>query len=155
VIRLLLHNALRVDEALGADITDLGSDRGHQVLTVLGKGNRRAKVATDPRGPWVRCTPTSRTAPTQAGIGGGRGRGGSTGGARCWPRAAGGGCRPGQLWELVAPPGRGRRGSGRPIGSPRTSLRHTAITMALDAGVPLRDVQDYARHRECQDDAAL
>ena len=45
VIRLLLHNALRVDEALGADIADLGTDRGHQVLTVLGKGNRRAKVA--------------------------------------------------------------------------------------------------------------
>nr|AHE14683.1 transposase DDE domain protein [uncultured bacterium] len=48
VIRLLLHNALRVDEALGADIADLGSDRGHQVLTVLGKGNRRAKVALTP-----------------------------------------------------------------------------------------------------------
>ena len=45
VIRLLLHNALRVDETLGADIADLGTDRGHQVLTVLGKGNRRAKVA--------------------------------------------------------------------------------------------------------------
>jgi integrase/recombinase XerD len=26
VIRLLVHNALRVDEALGADITDLGID---------------------------------------------------------------------------------------------------------------------------------
>ena len=30
VIRLLLHNALRVDEALGADLADLGTDRGHQ-----------------------------------------------------------------------------------------------------------------------------
>ena len=29
VIRLLLHNALRVDEVLGADVTDLGADRGH------------------------------------------------------------------------------------------------------------------------------
>ena len=48
MIRLLLHNALRVDEALGADIADLGTDRGHQVLTVLGKGNRRAKVALTP-----------------------------------------------------------------------------------------------------------
>ena len=48
VIRLLLHNALRVDEALGADLADLGTDRGHQVLTVLGKGNRRAKVALTP-----------------------------------------------------------------------------------------------------------
>jgi integrase len=48
VIRLLLHNALRVDEVLGADVADLGVDRGHQVLTVLGKGNRRAKVPLTP-----------------------------------------------------------------------------------------------------------
>ena len=48
VIRLLLHNALRVDEVLGADVADLGADRGHQVLTVLGKGNRRAKVPLSP-----------------------------------------------------------------------------------------------------------
>jgi integrase len=25
---------------------------------------------------------------------------------------------------------------------------HTAITLALDAGVPLRDVQDYAGHKD-------
>ena len=25
---------------------------------------------------------------------------------------------------------------------------HTSITLALDVGVPLRDVQDYARHRD-------
>jgi integrase/recombinase XerD len=30
------------------------------------------------------------------------------------------------------------------------SLRHTGITLALDAGVPLRDVQDYARHRDAR-----
>jgi integrase len=30
------------------------------------------------------------------------------------------------------------------------SLRHTAFTMALDAGVPLRDVQDYARRRDAR-----
>ena len=28
------------------------------------------------------------------------------------------------------------------------SLRHTAITSALDAGAALRDVQDYAGHRD-------
>ena len=31
VIRLLLHNALRVDEACAADVTDLGVDAGHRV----------------------------------------------------------------------------------------------------------------------------
>ncbi len=28
------------------------------------------------------------------------------------------------------------------------SLRHSAITFALDAGAPLRDVQDYAGHKD-------
>ncbi|MEX2619132.1 MAG: tyrosine-type recombinase/integrase [Egibacteraceae bacterium] len=28
------------------------------------------------------------------------------------------------------------------------SLRHSAITMALDAGIGLRDVQDFARHED-------
>ena len=28
------------------------------------------------------------------------------------------------------------------------SLRHTAVTLALDAGVPLRDVQDMAGHAD-------
>jgi integrase/recombinase XerD len=28
------------------------------------------------------------------------------------------------------------------------SLRHTAITLALDAGVPLRDAQDFARYAD-------
>jgi hypothetical protein len=37
VVRLLLDNALRVDEACAADITDLGEDCGHRVLRVVRK----------------------------------------------------------------------------------------------------------------------
>jgi integrase len=40
----------------------------------------------------------------------------------------------------------------RQIGVPRRitphSLRHSAITLALDAGIGLRDVQDFARHTD-------
>jgi hypothetical protein len=45
VIRLLLHNALRVDEACAADITDLGEDSGHRVLRVVrrARGRRRSR----------------------------------------------------------------------------------------------------------------
>ena len=46
--RLLLHLGLRVDELAAADITDLGHDRGHRVLTVTRKGGRRATVVLPP-----------------------------------------------------------------------------------------------------------
>jgi site-specific recombinase XerC len=48
VVRLLLHNALRVDEACAADIADLGEDSGHRVLRVVRKGSRKAKVPLTP-----------------------------------------------------------------------------------------------------------
>jgi site-specific recombinase XerD len=61
--------------------------------------------------------------------------------------AKGGRLRQGHLWELVR---RLARTAG--IGawgqlSPH-SLRHSAITFALDAGASLRDVQDYAGHKD-------
>ena len=45
VVRLLLHNALRVDEACAAD---LGEDSGHRVLRVVRKGARKAKIPLTP-----------------------------------------------------------------------------------------------------------
>jgi integrase/recombinase XerD len=48
VVRLLLHNALRVDEACAADIADLGGDSGHRVLRVVRKGARKAKIPLTP-----------------------------------------------------------------------------------------------------------
>lgn len=61
--------------------------------------------------------------------------------------ATGGRLRQGYLWELV-------RRVARDAGilsweqlAPH-SLRHSAITFALDAGTALRDVQDYAGHKD-------
>ena len=62
VIRLLLHNALRVDETLGADIADLGTDRGHQVLRAR-EGQPAGQGRADSLGPWPRCTSTWKTGP--------------------------------------------------------------------------------------------
>ena len=42
------------------------------------------------------------------------------------------------------------KGAGITKRSSPHSLRHSFITAALDAGVPLRDVQDYARHRDAR-----
>ena len=48
LISLLALNGLRVSEAIGADIEDLGLERGHRTLTILRKGG---KVVTVPLAP--------------------------------------------------------------------------------------------------------
>jgi integrase len=44
VVRRLLHNALRVNEACAAGIADLGEDCGHRVIGVVRKGTRKEKI---------------------------------------------------------------------------------------------------------------
>jgi site-specific recombinase XerD len=121
----------------------LGSDRGHQVLTVLGKGNRRAKVALTP-GTLSALHIYLEHRAAAAGLAGWRGMAGPL-----LATTSGGRMRPSQLWELVR-----RLAAAAGIDEwnrlSAHSLRHTGITMALDAGVPLRDVQDYARHRDAR-----
>jgi integrase len=46
---LLGLNGLRVSEACGANVDDLGSKRGHRALRIVGKGNRPAVVPLVPR----------------------------------------------------------------------------------------------------------
>jgi integrase len=45
----LAINGLRISEALGADIDDLGLERGHRTLTVLRKGRKIVAIPLDPR----------------------------------------------------------------------------------------------------------
>ena len=146
LLRVLLHNALRVDELLGADITDLGRhpgrERVHDTLTIRRKGGRRARIALAPatieslqrylhdRGGREGCVPEMLTGPLFA----------TRHGHRIAPKA---------VWELVR---RTARAAGLASWSKLSphSLRHTAITLALDAGAPLRDVQDFAGHRDAR-----
>jgi site-specific recombinase XerD len=141
VIRLLLHNALRVGEACAADIADLGADAGHRVLRVTRKGARKAKVPLTPATAAVLDAYLADRA-RRAGLGGPAQLAGPL-----LATATGGRLRQGHLWELV-------RRLARTAGietwqelSPH-SLRHSAITFALDAGATLRDVQDYAGHKD-------
>jgi site-specific recombinase XerD len=141
VIRLLLHNALRVDEACAADMADLGTDAGHRVLRVPRKGARKAKIPLTPATVAALDTyltgrahcagldsPAQLTGPLLA-------------------TATGGRLRQGHLWELVRRLARTAGISSWEDLSPH-SLRHSAITFALDAGATLRDVQDYAGHKD-------
>ena len=49
LISVLALNGLRVSEAIGPDIDDLGLERGHRTLTILRKGDRIVTVPLAPR----------------------------------------------------------------------------------------------------------
>jgi integrase/recombinase XerD len=137
----LLHNALRVDEACAADITDLGEDSGHRVLRVVCKGGRKAKI---PLTPATVAALEAYLADRAARAGAGEWR------QLTGPLLAtttGGRLRQGHLWELVRRLAR-TAGIGAWEQLSPDSLRHSAITFALDAGASLRDVQDYAGHKD-------
>jgi site-specific recombinase XerD len=124
---LLGLNGLRVSEACSANVEDLGLERGHRTLRIVGKGNKPAVVPLVPR--------TARTLDLAVGER-------SSGpillrrdGARLDRRTA-------HRW--VASVGRrARLGAVHPH-----MLRAAFIMAALDAGVPLREVQLAARHAD-------
>jgi integrase len=127
---LLALNGLRVSEALAADVTDLSTERGHRVLMITRKGGKRATVPLAPR-----------TAETLDAYLAGRTTGplfATSTGARL-DRAA--------TWRLLRKLARGavprKAGSIHPH-----DLRHAFVTLSLDSGASLRDVQDAAGHAD-------
>ncbi|MCG8919433.1 tyrosine-type recombinase/integrase [Actinokineospora sp. PR83] len=140
VIKLLLHNALRVDELAAADIADLGHDRGHRILGIMGKGGRKAKVAiTPPTGAAIEDYLAERAEAAGVPVA-----------ALSGPLVAtrtGKRMTQSQVWELVRRLAKTAGIASWEQLSPH-SLRHTAITAALEAGVGMREAQDYARHRD-------
>ena len=128
LISLLAINGLRISEALGADIDHLGLERGHRTLTVLRKGGKLVTIPLAPR--------TARAIDLAIGerLEGPIFR--RADGDRMDRHCAG------RIVRRVAK----RAGLDKQI-SPHT-LRHAFITAALDAGVPLRDVQEAASHAD-------
>jgi integrase/recombinase XerD len=120
---------LRIFEATGADIDDLGEEHGHRVLRVVGKGTRTVLVPLPPAvGRAIDRATGDRTAgPILL----------NTRGARMDRHAA-----TRRLRRLAAE---------SVVRLPRMHphmLRHTFVTTMLDAGVDLRDVQIAARHAD-------
>jgi site-specific recombinase XerD len=126
---LLALNGLRISEALGADIKNIDYQRGHRTLFVHRKGHKTATIPLAPR------TATSldlyigeRTSgPIFLNADGTRrlDRHAAARIVRRLAKAAG-------IDKRISP----------------HSLRHSFITAALDAGVPLRDVQEAASHAD-------
>jgi integrase len=128
LISLLALNGLRVSEATSADIEHLGLERGHRTLTVTRKGGKVVTVPLAPR--------TARAIDLAIGE---RTEGPvflARDGRRLDRHGAG------RVVRQVAR----RAGIAKPV-TPHT-LRHAFITAALDAGVPLRDVQEAASHAD-------
>lgn len=125
---LLGLNGLRVSEACGANIEDLAWERGHRTLRIIGKGHKPAVL---PLAPLVARVIDAVAAerpegPILLGSDGERlDRHSARRMVRRIAKAAG-------ITKRISP----------------HSLRHSFVTAALDAHVPLRDVQAAARHAD-------
>jgi integrase len=119
---------LRIFEATGADIADLGEEHGHRVLRVVGKGG---KVVLVPLPPAVaraidRAVDSRPVGPILR-------------------------TRDGTRMDRHAARRLHRLSEAAGVRLPRMHphmLRHTFVTTMLDAGVDLRDVQIAARHAD-------
>jgi site-specific recombinase XerD len=128
LISLLALNGLRVSEATSANIEALGLERGHRTLRIVRKGGKSVVIPLAPR--------TARAVDLAVGD---RSEGRlflGVDGERLDRHAAA---------RTVARVAR-KAGITKAVG-PHT-LRHAFITAALDAGVPLRDVQEAASHAD-------
>jgi len=128
LISLLALNGLRVSEATGADIELLSTQRGHRVLAITRKGGKKSIAPLAPRTARAidlaiaeRCDGPIFLTPA---------------GQRLDRHGAS------RIVRRIAR----RAGIGKNVGP--HSLRHAFITAALDAGVPLRDVQEAASHAD-------
>ena len=128
LISLLALNGLRVSEATGADIEHLGLERGHRTLTITRKGGKVVTIPLAPRTPRaIDLAIGDRTDGPVFLTADGR-RLDRHGAGRIVRRLA----RRARIGKAVTP----------------HTLRHAFMTAALDAGVPLRDVQEAASHAD-------
>ena len=128
LICLLGLLGLRVGEACSVDIGDLDSQRGHRTLSVIGKGDKPAVIPLPPRVARAvdQAANERKSGPLLLNQSGERMNRHNA--ARVVRRLA----RKCGIDKQISP----------------HSLRHSFITAALDAGVPLRDVQIAARHAD-------
>lgn len=120
---------LRVSEACSVNVEDChDTEREHRVLRIMGKGERPATIALP------------QMVVNQLELACGDRTEGPLITTRTGRRAD---RNTAYKWVATMV-----RDSGMPEGTHPHTLRHSAVTAALDAGVPLRDVQVFARHSD-------
>lgn len=126
LVCLLLLNGLRVSEATGLTIADLDIERGHHVVRIVGKGAKRRTAPLAPRTfAAVEAAVAGRASGTVL-----LSRDGRPMNRHQALRAVQRLCRQAGITKRVSP----------------HSLRHSMVTQALEAGVPIHVVQDAAGH---------
>jgi integrase/recombinase XerD len=129
LVRLLAFNGMRASEPCGCDVADLIHERGTPVLRAEAKGGK------------LRYHPLARTTIEALE----RYLGGRRRGPLFEHPDHGGRINYGFVYHLVI---RLADAAGLDPGVTPHSLRHTFVTLALDAGVDLVDVQDAAGHAD-------
>jgi integrase/recombinase XerD len=141
ILRWLLQLGLRREEVCGVTLAELGEERGHRTVRIIGKGGKDRVLPIKPS-LWLATLAYLEmsgralerepgTAPLFTSI---RQRGKTAAGLS-----------PRMVWYIVE---RYVRAAGIKKRISPHSLRHTAITLALDAGATIRQAQTYAGHAD-------
>jgi integrase/recombinase XerD len=146
IVAVYLFTGIRVSEIIGADLADLGMDRGHRILWVTRKGGGRQPVVLPPPAlsrldAYLASRSDTEHVPAVAGDAG-TGRPLIITGTGKRPK-------PADLWGMIR---RIAKAAGLPpelvarLGN--HAMRHTFGTLALDGKTPLRDLQDAMGHKD-------
>jgi integrase/recombinase XerD len=146
ILKWLLHLGLRREELCRVTLSDLGEERGHHTVRVKGKGGKDRLLPVRPS-VWA-ATVAYLDRSGRALAGGDRGQ--ATGPVFTPTRNPRGGTTAKALtstmiWYIVA---RHVKAAGIKKRITPHSLRHTAITLALDAGATIRQAQTFAGHAD-------
>jgi integrase/recombinase XerD len=126
---VLALTGARISEALGADVVDVSTERGHRTLSLKRKGGKRQRMPLPPAASAAVDAMLSARAPDPDAplfV--------TSSGRRLSRREAG---------KAIAKLGR-HAGIGRSV-SPH-AFRHAFVTLSLDTGAELQDVQDAVGH---------